>query len=108
MMSNDTRLWGACPTGEGREGTAGGSHAVARRADYLAMAGQPPCAPDHRLPTVVQADQDHASELENLRLNLLYRVSSQTARAILRTTSRAELFADACRLAVEHGGLRMA
>jgi PAS domain S-box-containing protein len=53
-------------------------------------------------------DTDHIAAPDSLRLSLLYGVSSRTAQAILRTTSREELFADACQIAVEHGHLRMA
>lgn len=44
-----------------------------------------------------------AQETEVRRLNRLYATLSQVNQAIVRCRSRAELFADICRVAVEHG-----
>ncbi|OGA56309.1 MAG: hypothetical protein A3G81_34040 [Betaproteobacteria bacterium RIFCSPLOWO2_12_FULL_65_14] len=43
-----------------------------------------------------------------MRLNRVYAVLSGINTAIIRTRERQELFEDACRIAVEHGGFRMA
>jgi len=43
-----------------------------------------------------------------LRLNRLYAVLSETSQVIVRATDRDTLFRESCRIAVEHGGFRMA
>ncbi len=47
-------------------------------------------------------------EARILRLNRVYAVLSGINTAIVRTGNRQELFGEACRIAVEHGGFRMA
>ena len=43
-----------------------------------------------------------------LRLNRLYAVLSETGQAIVRISDQEELFHEICRIAVEHGGFRLA
>ena len=60
-----------------------------------------------------QPHQRCAAELEQaeekiLRLNRLYSVTSSLSQTIIRTSDRAELFREICRIAVEKGRFRMA
>jgi PAS domain S-box-containing protein len=50
--------------------------------------------------------EQKVAELE--RLARLYKVLSRTNQAIVHITNREQLFPDICRIAVEHGGLRLA
>jgi diguanylate cyclase (GGDEF)-like protein/PAS domain S-box-containing protein len=52
--------------------------------------------------------EQHASELKIRHLNRVYAVSSGIGGLILRGLDRDELFREACRIAVEAGGFRMA
>lgn len=49
-----------------------------------------------------------AAEAKILRLNRLYAVLSETGQVIVRAADRDTLFRESCRIAVEHGGFRMA
>jgi len=48
------------------------------------------------------------AEARNQRVNQLYAALSQCNQAIVRCTSEAELFAQACRVVVDFGGMKMA
>jgi K+-sensing histidine kinase KdpD len=50
---------------------------------------------------------EHPDSLELERLNRLYAALSQINQAIIRTQTRAELFASVCEILVSHGGFRM-
>src|SRR6266508_4384053 len=60
--------------------------------------------------TVLQGEIDERQKAEErlLRLNRLYAVLSETNKAIVRAPDRDTLFHQICRIAVEHGGFRMA
>jgi len=59
--------------------------------------------------TSIDAEQrQQQAERRNIRLTRLYAVSSSVNAMIVRTPSPAQLYAGACRIAVEQGGLLMA
>ena len=64
---------------------------------------------ERELKTVIEmALYKHRADAEIRRLNRLYAVLSHVNQAIVRAGSRDDLFQAVCRIAVEHGGFRLA
>ncbi|WP_243370462.1 ATP-binding protein [Geotalea sp. SG265] len=55
-----------------------------------------------------EVEERRRAEQQLLQLNRLYAVLSETTRTIVHTTDRNSLFGEICRVAVEHGGFKLA